>query len=167
MASLCFAAPMVKQKSCFFPHSLLITFFFFSKEYHPEKLVSRHDKPCCVSDISFCFKLHVVHTTPIQLFSCHPKLLFLNLCFHVSTVNLGKHLREKRIYKSTYLMLLHFRVYKDRKTPHLRKHSICSDPLRFFFIFISSSRSGLFFCFLIYTLFMGLFAVIIGRTIFK
>lgn len=35
------------------------------------------------------------------------------------------------------MILLHFRVYKGKKTPLLRKHSICSDPQRCCFIFYS------------------------------
>lgn len=33
------------------------------------------------------------------------------------------------------MILLHFRLYKGKKTPLLRKHSICSEPQRCCFIF--------------------------------
>jgi len=42
--------------------------------------------------------------------------------------------------KTDMMILLHFRLYKGKKTPLLRKHSICSDPQRccfIFFLFIS------------------------------
>lgn len=37
--------------------------------------------------------------------------------------------------KTDVMILLHFRLYKGKKTPLLRKHSICSDPQRCCFIF--------------------------------
>lgn len=41
--------------------------------------------------------------------------------------------------KTDVMILLHFRLYKGKKTPLLRKHSICSDPQRCCFIFCLKS----------------------------
>lgn len=43
--------------------------------------------------------------------------------------------RERLCQKTDVMILLHFRLYKGKKTPLLRKHSICSEPQRCCFIF--------------------------------
>lgn len=75
-----------------------------------------------------CLEMHVV----CKGISAFGQRLLFPWCTCGNLKVAGK--RERDCVRKLMMILLHFRLYKGKKTPLLRKHSICSEPQRCCFI---------------------------------